>query len=58
MVKIKDMLPLKCMRYIDFQPGITRATLCYLWRLPNASGEHRSKVRFVEGFRFYDENNK
>ena len=39
MVDNKDKAPLRCTKYTDFQPGITRATLYYLRWLPDASGE-------------------
>jgi len=32
---------------MNFQPGITRATLNYLWRLPDTSEVTGNKCRFV-----------
>jgi len=43
-------MSLRCNKYTDFQPVITRASLYDLRRLPDASGEHGSKMGMVVDF--------
>ena len=40
-------LPSKCSKYMTFQPGTTRATLCDLWRLPDTSEVAGNQCRFI-----------